>query len=57
MIGNHRKNTQKNPLTVTIAGANINRDTIGNLKKAGINVLIENNLMSDIVKYVLCSKK
>lgn len=46
-----------NPLTVTIAGANINRDTIGNLKKAGINVLIENNLMADIVKYVSCSKK
>ena len=45
-----------NPLSVVIAGANINRDTIGNLKKAGLTVRVENNLMMDIVKYIACSK-
>ena len=29
---------------------------IGNLKKAGLDVRVENNLMMDIVKYIACSK-
>lgn len=45
-----------NPLTVLIAGANINRDTVGNLKKAGLDVQIENNLALDIVKHITCVK-
>ena len=45
-----------NPLTVIIAGANINRNTIGNLRKAGLEVRVEKDLMMDIVKYIACSK-
>lgn len=45
-----------NPLVVRLAGANINRDTVNNLKKAGLNVTTENNLMMDIVKHIKCKK-
>lgn len=45
-----------NPLTVIIAGANINRNTIGNLKKAGLHIKVENDLMIDIVKHIVCLK-
>ena len=45
-----------NLLTVRIVGANINRDTITNLKHAGLKVEMNNNLMADIVKYIKCSR-
>lgn len=45
-----------NPLVVRIVGANINRNTVENLKKAGLKISIENDLMSDIVKRLICSK-
>lgn len=45
-----------NPVVVRIIGANINRDTVNNLKKAGLTVHTEENLMMDIVKYLKCSK-
>jgi ubiquinone/menaquinone biosynthesis C-methylase UbiE len=44
-----------NPIVVRIVGANINRNTIENLKQSGINVKIEKDLMLDIVKHLKCS--
>ena len=45
-----------NPVVVRIVGANINRDTISNIKRAGLNVSVEKDLMMDIVKHIKCSK-
>lgn len=42
-----------NPLAVRISGANINRDTVLNLRKAGLNVIEERNLALDIVKHLI----
>ncbi|HYH03769.1 MAG TPA: methyltransferase domain-containing protein [Bacillota bacterium] len=44
-----------NPLAVRMIGDNINRDTIKNLRNAGIKVVHEQNLASDIVKLLKCS--
>lgn len=41
-----------NHLTVRLTGANINRRTPENLKKAGWKIRIEENLRSDIVKWI-----
>ncbi len=41
-----------NHLTVRLTGANINRRTPENLKKAGWKIRIEENLKSDIVKWI-----
>lgn len=46
-----------NPIVVRIVGANINRNTIENLKQSGFNVIIEKELMLDIVKHLKCSIK
>lgn len=45
-----------NPLTVRVIGANINRNTVETLEKAGLNVELEQNLMMDIVKHLKCSR-
>lgn len=45
-----------NPLVVSIVGANINRDTINNLEKAGLKVEVDKSLMMDIVKHIKCSR-
>lgn len=45
-----------NPLVVRVVGANINRDTIENLRSAGLKVIVEKDLMMDIVKYIKCSR-
>lgn len=45
-----------NPIVVRLVGANINRDTVNNLEKAGLKVDIEENLMFDIVKQLKCRK-
>lgn len=45
-----------NPLVVRLVGANINRDTINNLKMAGLNISAEKDLMMDIVKHIKCQK-
>ncbi|WPX08674.1 class I SAM-dependent methyltransferase [Anaerocellum danielii] len=42
-----------NPLVVGLYGANINRNTIENLKKAGFEIVEEKNLLSDIVKLII----
>jgi ubiquinone/menaquinone biosynthesis C-methylase UbiE len=42
-----------NPLVVGIYGANINRNTVENVKKAGFEIVEEKNLLSDIVKLII----
>ncbi len=42
-----------NPLVVGLYGANINRDTVENVKKAGFEIVEEKNLLSDIVKLII----
>lgn len=42
-----------NPLTVGTWGANINRDTVENLRKAGFKILKEENLVLDIMKLII----
>jgi ubiquinone/menaquinone biosynthesis C-methylase UbiE len=39
-----------NPMVVRMAGANINRDTAENIRKSGLRILEEKNLLSDILK-------
>jgi ubiquinone/menaquinone biosynthesis C-methylase UbiE len=41
------------PLFVRITGANINRDTVTNIKRAGFCILLEENLFSDIFKFII----
>ena len=42
-----------NPLTVNLYGANINRRTVDNIKKAGFNRIEVTNLTGDIVKKIV----
>lgn len=42
-----------NPVTVWLQGVNINRDTVGNVRRAGLEVLEETNLWRDIVKLIV----
>ncbi|MDI6600628.1 MAG: methyltransferase domain-containing protein [Thermoanaerobacteraceae bacterium] len=42
-----------NPLVVGTYGANINRRTADNIKKAGFEIVEEKNLASDIVKFIV----
>lgn len=42
-----------NPLVVGLYGANINRDTVDNVKKAGFEIVEEKNLLFDIVKLII----
>ena len=44
-----------NPITVKLMGVNINRDTVSNVKRAGLNVLEEKNLFRDVVKFVVAN--
>ena len=46
-----------NPIVVRIVGANINRDTVENIKKAGLIVNVEQDLMVDIVKHLSCERE
>lgn len=41
-----------NPVAVRLSGANINRDTVGNLRRAGLEVIQVDNLFLDIVKLI-----
>ena len=43
-----------NPVIVKMVGLNINRNTADNLKKAGLSIDTETDLMLDIVKYFRC---
>ena len=45
-----------NPITRWLVGININRDTAGNIRKAGIRIIKEENLaLKDVFKYIVCS--
>lgn len=46
-----------NPLVVRLTGANINRDTVENIIKAGLQIKDEKNLSLDIVKSIHVSKQ
>jgi ubiquinone/menaquinone biosynthesis C-methylase UbiE len=41
-----------NPMVVRMMGANINRQTINNIQQAGWQIKVEENLSSDIVKWI-----
>jgi ubiquinone/menaquinone biosynthesis C-methylase UbiE len=44
-----------NPLVVRMMGANINRRTVENIHHSGWKVLVEENLLSDVVKWIEAS--
>ena len=44
-----------NPITVKLMGVNINRNTVENMERAGLNVLEEKNLFRDVVKLVVAN--
>jgi hypothetical protein len=41
-----------NPIVVCMMGANINRRTVDNIKKAGWHIQTEQNLSSDVVRLI-----
>ena len=41
-----------NPMVVRMMGANINRNTIDNIRQAGWQIKVEESLSSDIVKWI-----
>lgn len=45
-----------NPITTRVLGPNINRDTVSNIKQAGLQIEREVNLARDIVKLLVCRK-
>lgn len=45
-----------NPITQWLVGVNINRDTVGNIRTAGLKIIKEENLaLKDVFKLVVCS--
>ncbi|MBW2057439.1 MAG: methyltransferase domain-containing protein [Deltaproteobacteria bacterium] len=42
-----------NPVTLRLVGVNINRNTTANVERAGLEILREENLFSDIVKLIV----
>lgn len=42
-----------NPITVRLMGVNINRNTVANIQRAGLNVLEEKNLFRNVVKLLV----
>ena len=42
-----------NPITVKLIGANINRDTVSNMRRAGLHIIEEKNLFRDFVKLLI----
>jgi ubiquinone/menaquinone biosynthesis C-methylase UbiE len=45
-----------NPVTVRLFGFNVNRDTKGNMKKAGLKIYDENSAFFDVFKRFTCTK-
>ena len=46
-----------NPITSRLFGFNMNRDTVGNIRKAGLKILTEKNLaVKDVFRYIECKK-
>ncbi len=44
-----------NPIVVRIVGANINRETVNTLRRAGFQIVQERNLWLDIMKFLVAS--
>lgn len=44
-----------NPITVRLMGVNINRNTVANIQRAGLNVLEEKNLFRNVVKLLVAN--
>ncbi len=44
-----------NPITVRLMGVNINRNTVENMERAGLNILEEKNLFRDVVKLIVAN--
>jgi ubiquinone/menaquinone biosynthesis C-methylase UbiE len=44
-----------NLITVKLMGVNINRNTVANMKRAGLQVVEEKNLFRDVVKFVVAN--
>lgn len=42
-----------NPICVKLIGANINRDTVSNMKRAGLHLIEEKNLFRNVVKLLI----
>ena len=42
-----------NPVTVRLWGANINRETLSNIKKAGFKIKEDKNLTLDVLKFIV----
>ncbi|UMZ75456.1 hypothetical protein [Natranaerofaba carboxydovora] len=42
-----------NPITVRLWGANINRQTLSNIKKAGFKIKEDKNLTLDVLKFIV----
>lgn len=45
-----------NPLSVRLMGGNINRDTVRNIERAGFRILLEENLFSDVFKFIIAER-
>lgn len=45
-----------NPLAIRMSGANINRRTIDNIRKAGLQIESERDLFGTVVKLIVCTK-
>lgn len=45
-----------NSLAVRLMGGNINRDTVRNIEKAGFRILLEENLLSDVFKFIIAER-
>jgi phosphatidylethanolamine/phosphatidyl-N-methylethanolamine N-methyltransferase len=45
-----------NPLVVHLVGVNINRDTVRNIQKAGLRILLEEDLYSDVFKFIIAER-
>ncbi len=46
-----------NPLSFRVTGVNINRDTAGNIRKAGFEVIEERNLLLGIFRLIVAAKQ
>lgn len=46
-----------NPLVARVFGPNINRETVENVRKAGLQIESEENLLSDVVKLIVAKPK
>lgn len=45
-----------NPCVVRLLGANINRNTVGNIQKVGFHLLKEENLFADVFKFLIAER-